>query len=82
MAILFFLLPSLVFRGVLVYAFVGFQFSRTLRIYLCIGGSSLCLYSITEKYVFQDAKLYKVTKTFLWKIQKYILSIRFLLKFR
>ena len=56
----------------------AFNFSEPLEFYLYIGITSLCLYSITEKSKFQDGKLAKMTKMFLWKIQKCIRNIKFL----
>ena len=55
--------------------FDPFLFSGSLEVYLYIGITSLCLYIITEIFIFQDGILYKLDSFSLWKIQKSILHI-------
>ena len=62
----------------LFYVFaVYLRLFEPLRIYLYIGITSLCLYTITEKSIFQVAILYKLHNLNLYKIQKYALDIHF-----
>ena len=53
-------------------------FCLSLRIYLYIGITSLCLYNTSKKRTFQDAILNKVNKLFLCKIQKFTVNIHLL----
>ena len=60
--------------------FRSFLFLGSLEVYLYIGITSLCLYIITEIFVFQDGILYKLNSFSLCKIQKYVYGIHFLRK--